>query len=81
MTKKRMSQRTIATLNRRLKKSWRDHGKIASNHEVLGILEEEVYELTMALHQNDNQAIYDELADCANTCIRGMQKMERKGLA
>jgi hypothetical protein len=71
---------TLVTLSDRLKWSNHDHGPIASNHEVLGILSEEVYELTMALHQNDNQAIYDELADCANTCIRGMQEMERKGL-
>ena len=71
---------TMIVLSDRLERPFKDHGPIASNHEVLGILSEEVYELTMALHQNDNQAIYNELADCANTCIRGMQEMERKGL-
>jgi len=80
MSYEELTPYTLVTLSDRIKKSSRTHGRIASNHEVLGILSEEVYELTMALHQNDNQAIYDELADCANTCIRGMQEMERKGL-
>jgi len=47
------------------------HGA-ASTHEVLGVLEEEMYELKMAIHQNDRKAFLKELTQIAVACIWGI---------
>jgi NTP pyrophosphatase (non-canonical NTP hydrolase) len=48
------------------------HGRWASKHETLGILQEEVYELIKAIHENDAKDFKKELADIAITAIWGL---------
>ena len=46
------------------------YGKYASLHEVMGVLQEEFFELTDALHRNDAAAFRYELLDIAAVCLR-----------
>ena len=55
------------------------YGSFSSNHEALGVIQEEIYELTKAIHENDVNAIYEELNDTMIACLWGMISMETKG--
>lgn len=47
-------------------------GTIASRHELLGLIQEEYHELTMAVHQGEPLHIHAELVDIAVACIFGI---------
>jgi len=49
----------------------KDNGAIISTHETYGIVAEEVYELLMALHQNNEKEFKQELLDIATACLFG----------
>lgn len=46
------------------------YGNFASTHEATGVMWEEFYELTGAVHTNNLEQIYDEAIDLAAVCIR-----------
>jgi NTP pyrophosphatase (non-canonical NTP hydrolase) len=48
------------------------NGSLISNHETLGVLSEEVYELTRAIHENRLDSIHEEMADIAICAIFGL---------
>jgi len=47
------------------------NGALISPHETYGIVAEEVYELLMALHQNNDKEFKQELLDIATACLFG----------
>ncbi len=51
-------------------------GTYASIHEVLGILAEEYYELTVAVKNNDQRNVVEELKDLAVGCLFGIACIE-----
>jgi NTP pyrophosphatase (non-canonical NTP hydrolase) len=61
-------------LGEKIKYRLKEKGKrtFASNHEILGIITEEYYELIEAVKNNDDNKIHDELLDIAVGCILGM---------
>lgn len=75
-----LTERTIEELEGRLMASTMKYGPMASHWEAMGVLDGEVHEVRLAIHARDTEAIYAEFADCANTCIKWMQEMERRGL-
>jgi hypothetical protein len=76
-----ITQRTMSVLRSRYAASVEKYGPMKSAYEAMGVLDGEVHEVRLALHARAEQAIYDEFADVANTCIRWMCEMERQGLA
>jgi NTP pyrophosphatase (non-canonical NTP hydrolase) len=57
----------IQSVQKRIDKHGR--GMVVSDHEALGVLEEEYHELTDAVTANDRDAIIEEWLDVAVTCI------------
>lgn len=53
------------------------NGSHTSKHETLGIIQEEVYELLQATHQNDVQSCMDECLDIAVACIWGYASLKK----
>lgn len=58
----------------RLDKAIEKHGRglCASNHEAVGLIEEELMELKQAIHDNDQKQIMLELADVAIAAFYGI---------
>lgn len=50
----------------------------ASNHEALGLITEEYYELLKAVRKNDNENVKEELVDIAVGCIFALASMIQK---
>jgi phosphoribosyl-ATP pyrophosphohydrolase len=48
------------------------YGIFVSRHEIMGSVNEEKFECTVADHDKDHDALYNELADLAVACIMGM---------
>ena len=73
-----MTQADIRTqgleLNRLIRKRLKGKGDgiFISRHEIMGCINEEKYECTVADHDKDHDALYAELADLAVGCIMGM---------
>lgn len=63
-------------LQKRLKQH--GHAPLASIHEILGIMDEEHYELLMAVHQNDNDQVVEELVDIAVGALFGIASLKQK---
>lgn len=63
-------QHTVIMLWERLEEKGK--GSFASRHEILGILEEEVYETTKAVHEETLDSLRRELLDVAVTGIFGV---------
>jgi len=55
-------------------------GSFASRHEILGQIEEELFELKEAIHSGDLQRIEEELADIGTTCSFGIACIKANGL-
>lgn len=53
----------------------------ASNHEALGIITEEYYELVEAVCSNDFEDIRSEMIDIAVGCLFGVASMDAKLLS
>lgn len=53
-------------------------GTLASSHEILGIINEEVYEMEMAVHKNDLEGLQEELLDIAVGAIFGYICLKNK---
>jgi hypothetical protein len=70
----------VANLERRLKEKGK--GTFASKHEILGIIHEELFELTQAIHAHGgvHKEIADELSDIAVACIYGIACIEADAL-
>lgn len=75
-----LTPRTITELQRRYHRATKEHGPMVCERQAMGVLDGEVHELRLAIHARDTKNIYEEMADCANTCIRWMQEMEARGL-
>jgi len=48
----------------------------ASIHEVLGVVDEEHYELTEAVQSNDHEKVIAELTDLAVACLWGIASIK-----
>ena len=55
-------------------------GSFSSRHEILGIIEEEKYELMKAVHEEDLQGVKRELIDQAVGCIFAIACIDEKAL-
>lgn len=56
------------------------HGAFASSHEILGILSEEMLEITEAIHENQTQSeIVEELKDIAVAALFGIASIRSGG--
>ena len=51
-------------------------GALASTHEILGVVQEEVYELLLAVKDNNIQDVMKELEDIAVACIVGIASIK-----
>lgn len=60
----------LSGLDKRLRQH--GYGSFASIHEILGIMDEEHYELLMAVHQNDTDQVLAELVDIAVGALFGI---------
>jgi hypothetical protein len=63
-------------LENRLKQYGYD--SFASIHEILGVMDEEHYELLVAVHQNDNEQVISELVDIAVGALFGIATLKQK---
>lgn len=70
----------LESLEEKIKRRLKQHGNgiAVSPHEVYGIVAEEVHELTMAMHDNNEREFYEELEDIAIACVFGMVSMHRR---
>jgi len=55
------------------------YGAFASSHEALGVLTEEVFELTGAIQKNSAVGIYEESIQVAAVCLRLAAQVEKSG--
>lgn len=64
----------VATTERRLfaRLDQKGYGTFASKHEILGILQEEMYEVTRAVHRETHLDLISELEDVAVAAIFGI---------
>ena len=57
------------------------YGHYSSPHEVLGVIEEELYELKKAIHENDWVQARKESEDIAAVCIRFATETTKRELS
>ncbi len=67
----------FAVIGEALKKRLLQHGKksFIGNHEIKGVLDEEVEELHEAVHANDDQQVMAELVDVSVSGLFGVASM------
>ena len=70
-----LTQLTIDALNRRIAKSEEKYGPIRSQAEAIGALKLEVWEVMEAMHERQDEWVYEEMLDVANVAVRWAQKI------
>jgi hypothetical protein len=73
------ARREIALIETKLKSRLdeKGYGIFVSSHEMLGVIDEEMLELKMAVIANDRHAIEHELIDIAVACIWSLVSLRR----
>jgi NTP pyrophosphatase (non-canonical NTP hydrolase) len=73
-------EKTKEIVSNALLKRLKQHGydSFSSIHEILGIMDEEHYELLMAVHKNDDLQVKEELVDIAVGALFGIATLIAK---
>lgn len=79
VTKKSMNYAIDETLRKLVYRIEQKGGRsYSSNHEALGIITEEYYELIDAVKSNNNEHVKEELLDVAVGCLFAIASMKQK---
>ena len=68
--------KTIDALNQRYVRAHKKYGPLRSQAEAIGALKLELWEVMEAMHDRDDNKVYEEMLDVANVAIRWAQRLD-----